>query len=55
MSTNGRYGSILPVPGQRREGPESALLGHSAFAPGMALPAPKQPFRMPRGLAQSGR
>ena len=36
------------------EGPLSTLLGHSAFAPGVALPAPHLPFAISSGSAQLG-
>jgi hypothetical protein len=36
-------GYNLPVPEPEREGLESTLLGHSAFAAGTALPAPIRP------------
>jgi len=37
-----RYLAVRPRFGEVQE---STLLGHSAFAPGMALPAPKATFR----------
>jgi hypothetical protein len=44
-----------PVEGSNAEGRFSTLLGHSAFALGMALPAPKRPFRRGNtGWAVSG-
>ena len=47
LSPNGRNRRYFAVGARVSEGPESTLLGHSAFAPGMALSAPEQPFTNP--------
>jgi hypothetical protein len=44
---NGRNRRNPVTPMRHGECPLSTLLGHSAFAPGMALPAPYLPFAMP--------
>ena len=46
---NDRFRRNFGVRTRSGEGPESTLLGHSAFAPGTALPAPKPTFAPVRG------
>ena len=51
---NVSYGAKTLSSPARGESPLTALLGHSAFATGMALPAPNLPFGACRGSARSG-
>jgi hypothetical protein len=48
-ATNGGFRRNLAVRARSCERPDSTLLGHSAFALGMALPAPKPTFAPVRG------